>query len=60
VSCPSGNPDKIFIKVLYYATVWELTEGEWVFGEEKTIFGIPGHKRNALENRLRNINYYKK
>jgi hypothetical protein len=60
VSCPSGNPDKIFIKVWYYVTVWGFIEGQCVFGEEKTIFGISGHKRNARKNRSRNTKHDKK
>jgi hypothetical protein len=32
-----------FSKVWYYATVYGLTEGQWIFGEEKTIFGRPSN-----------------
>jgi hypothetical protein len=47
-------------KVWYFATVWGLTEGQWIFREEETIFEIPGHKRNALEDRPKNTNHDKK
>jgi hypothetical protein len=49
-----------FSKVWYFAIVWGLREGKWIFREEKTIFGIPGHKRNVFENRPRDTGHDKK
>jgi hypothetical protein len=46
--------------VKFFATVWGFTEGKWIFREEKTIFGIPGHERNVFEDRPRDTGHDKK